>query len=127
MWIVSDINKCILILFLGIQSEPPMQSKKRTEGPQTTLTNGFYDYGPDQDEYALLGNQDKFAHNVKYKLRESLRSREVSPPKQMKLQKVCCGLLYVRVYIVFVVSSIPPSICLSFHQSVSHLYIMFGS
>ena len=78
---------------LGIQSEPPMQSKKRTEGPQTTLTNGFYDYGPDQDEYALLGNQDKFAHNVKYKLRESLRAREVSPPKQMKLQKVCYDLV----------------------------------
>ena len=63
-----------------------MQSKKRSEGPPTTLTNGFYDNGYDHDEYALLGNQDKFTENVKYKLRE--RMREVSPPKQMRMQKV---------------------------------------
>ena len=76
------------ILLAGIQSEPAIQHKKRTEGPRTTLTNGFYDNGYDHDEFALLGNQDKFSENVKYKLRESLRPREVSPPKQMRLQKV---------------------------------------
>ena len=63
-----------------------MQSKRRTEGPPTTLTNGFYDNGHDYDEFTLLGNQDKFSENVKYKLRE--RMREVSPPKQMRMQKV---------------------------------------
>ena len=76
-------------LIPGIQTEPAIQSKRRTEGPRTTLTNGFYDNGIDYNEFALLGNQDKFSENVKYKLRESQRPREVSPPKQMRLQKVC--------------------------------------
>ena len=76
------------ILISGLQSEPAIQGKKRTEGPRTTLTNGFYDNGYDHDQFALLGNQDKFSENVKYKLREGLRLREVSPPKQMRLQKV---------------------------------------
>ncbi|XP_053378346.1 nuclear protein MDM1-like isoform X5 [Mercenaria mercenaria] len=71
-----------------IQSEPPLQSKRRTPGPTTSLTNGFYDNGIGrQEEYALLGNQDKFSENVKYRPRSAYNSRDISPPKQMKLQK----------------------------------------
>ena len=73
---------------LALQSEPPIQSKRRTPGPPTTLTNGFYEDGMTQEDYALLGNQDKFAENVKYKVRPPLATRDPSPPKQMKLQKV---------------------------------------
>lgn len=66
-----------------------MQSKRRTPGPTTTLSNGFYDNGyGGQEEYALLGNQDKFSENVKYRPRSAYYSRDISPPKQMKLQKV---------------------------------------
>ncbi|XP_060604300.1 nuclear protein MDM1-like isoform X3 [Ruditapes philippinarum] len=70
------------------QCEPPLQSKRRTPGPVTSLTNGFYENGAGkQDEYALLGNQDKFSSNVKYRPRSAVNNRDISPPKQMKLQK----------------------------------------
>ncbi|KAL4225978.1 hypothetical protein ACF0H5_013965 [Mactra antiquata] len=72
-----------------IQCEPPLQSKRRTPGPPTTLSNGFHDngMGDRRQDYALLGNQDKFSSNVKYVPKgASNNTRDISPPKQMKLQ-----------------------------------------
>ncbi|XP_052249226.1 nuclear protein MDM1-like isoform X6 [Dreissena polymorpha] len=70
-----------------IQSEPPLQSKRRTPGIQTSMMNGFHDdHGHAADDFMLLGNQDKFSQNVKYKVKPSTYSRDISPPKQMKLQ-----------------------------------------
>ena len=77
-----------MLYFTATQCEPPLQSKRRTPGPAVSLTNGFYENGGKQDDYALLGNQDKFSSNVKYRARSAVNSRDISPPKQMKLQKV---------------------------------------
>lgn len=79
----------MLFLILAIQSEPPIQSKRRTPGPPTTLSNGYYDNGLGaQQDYALLGNQDKFSSNVRYHPKSAANNaRDVSPPKQMKLKQ----------------------------------------
>ena len=73
---------------LAIPSEPPMQSKRRTPGIPATIINGFHDDGAggDREEYTLLGNQDKFSSNIKYKVKPNMYVREASPPKQRKLQ-----------------------------------------
>lgn len=83
----------------GLHCEPPLQTKKRTPGPRTSLHNGFYDNGYlATDECTLLGNQDKFANNVKYKVKSAVNSRDISPPKQMKLEKVYTSLLISSLY-----------------------------
>ncbi|OWF51431.1 nuclear protein MDM1-like isoform X2 [Mizuhopecten yessoensis] len=68
---------------LGVPSEPPMQRKKRLDGPMTSISTNFHQEpeSPASAEYALLGANDKFVENVKYKA----RSRGASPPKQQKL------------------------------------------
>lgn len=54
----------------------------------TSLTNGFYDNQNvnAQDDYALLGNLDKFSENIRYKIKSAQYNRDSSPPKQMKMQ-----------------------------------------
>ncbi|XP_078340152.1 nuclear protein MDM1-like isoform X7 [Crassostrea virginica] len=75
---------------LGIVMEPPLQRKKRCTGPATTLSSDFNQF-PDtaSDDFALLGRNDKFTENVRYKSkgRHGHQAREVSPPKQQKLQE----------------------------------------
>ncbi|XP_056000269.1 uncharacterized protein LOC125657201 isoform X3 [Ostrea edulis] len=75
---------------LGLTIEPPLQRKKRCTGPPTSLSTDFNQF-PDSasDEYALLGRNDKFMENVRYKskARQSHPLREASPPKQQRLQK----------------------------------------
>jgi len=66
--------------------EPPLQRKKRCVGPSVTLSADFYKMDSPSsvpEEYALLGANDKFVNNVKYKAKQ----REGSPPKQQKLSK----------------------------------------
>ena len=69
--------------------EPPLQRKKRCTGPATTLSSDFNQF-PDtaSDDFALLGRNDKLTENVRYKSkgRHGRQAREVSPPKQQKLQ-----------------------------------------
>ncbi|XP_041348535.1 nuclear protein MDM1-like isoform X2 [Gigantopelta aegis] len=75
--------------------EPSFQHKKRVDGPPVSYSLDFYCSGAGEDEYALLGQQDKFAPNVQYRPRRSatnfknLQQREASPPKQQKLEKRC--------------------------------------
>ncbi|XP_060067868.1 nuclear protein MDM1-like [Ylistrum balloti] len=71
---------------LGLNSvpcEPPMQRKKRLDGPMTSLSTNFNQglESPGSEDYALLGANDKFMQNVKYKA----KTRGASPPKQQKL------------------------------------------
>ncbi|XP_033745457.1 nuclear protein MDM1-like isoform X2 [Pecten maximus] len=68
---------------LGVPSEPPIQRKKRLDGPTTSLSNHFNQglESPGSEDFALLGANDKFMENVKYKA----KSRGASPPKQQKL------------------------------------------
>ena len=83
------VLNCPPYLLPGIHCEPPLQTKRRTPGPQTSLHNGFYDNGNQSaDEYTLLGNQDKFSQNVRYKTKSAGYARDSSPPKQMKMEKV---------------------------------------
>lgn len=71
---------------LGIPFEPPIQRKKRTNGPHTSLSTQFYESpGRFSDDYQLLGANDKFVPNVKY--RSKSHGRAPSPPKQQKLSK----------------------------------------
>ncbi|XP_052781310.1 nuclear protein MDM1-like isoform X3 [Mya arenaria] len=70
-----------------VQSEPPLQSKRRTPGIPATLINGFHGDGGGREEYTLLGNQDKFTENVKYKVKSNMYTRDISPPKQRKIQQ----------------------------------------
>ena len=71
---------------LGIPFEPPIQRKKRSSGPNPSLSTKFYEC-PDRfsDDYQLLGANDKFMPNVKY--RSKSHGRTPSPPKQQKLSK----------------------------------------
>ncbi|XP_063437267.1 nuclear protein MDM1-like isoform X1 [Mytilus trossulus] len=72
--------------FESVPFEPPIQRKKRTTGPSTSLSNNFYESpGRFSDDYQLLGANDKFVTNVKY--RSKSHGREPSPPKQQKLSK----------------------------------------
>ncbi|XP_061187580.1 nuclear protein MDM1-like isoform X2 [Saccostrea echinata] len=75
---------------LGVTMEPPLQRKKHCPGPPTTLSTDFNQF-PDSasDDFALLGRNDKFSENVRYKSkgRHSHQAREASPPKQQKLQE----------------------------------------
>ena len=93
--------KC-LMFSLAIPSEPPMQSKRRTPGIPATIINGFHDDGAggDREEYTLLGNQDKFSSNIKYKVKPNMYVREASPPKQRKLQ-VHFSRLGICLYLFF--------------------------
>ncbi|KAL3851710.1 hypothetical protein ACJMK2_015437 [Sinanodonta woodiana] len=71
-----------------VKTEPPMQSKKRTPGPATTLGANYYQQSLDDDAYYLLGNQDKFAKNVRYRPKSAGNYRRgASPPKQQKLEE----------------------------------------
>ncbi|KAK3610918.1 hypothetical protein CHS0354_017399 [Potamilus streckersoni] len=71
-----------------VKTEPPLQSKKRTPGPATTLGVNYYQQSLDDDAYYLLGNQDKFAKNVRYRPKSAGNYRRgVSPPKQQKLEE----------------------------------------
>ncbi|KAL5014176.1 hypothetical protein ScPMuIL_008446 [Solemya velum] len=74
---------------LAIPEEPPIQHKKRIVGPSTTLSMDYYEKKPlVQDEYMLLGNNEKFTENVRYRSKGSVNGgRDVSPPKQPKLQE----------------------------------------
>lgn len=107
-------SSCDLILHsvhTGISVEPALQHKKRVDGPPASLSMNF-DEGKHQacDDFALLGQQQKFAPNVRYGLRPAKVSkpvedkqsdlnnnnnanRDLPPPrKQMKLEEtqVCC-------------------------------------
>lgn len=74
----------------GIVMEPPLQRKKRCTGPPTTLSTDFNQF-PDaaSDDFALLGRNDKFTENVRYKAKghHTAPAREASPPKQQRLQE----------------------------------------
>ncbi|XP_069140826.1 nuclear protein MDM1-like [Argopecten irradians] len=69
----------------SVPSEPPIQRKKRLDGPVTSLSTHFHQgmESPASEDFALLGANDKFVENVKYKA----KSRGASPPKQQKLSK----------------------------------------
>ncbi|XP_052106918.1 nuclear protein MDM1-like isoform X2 [Mytilus californianus] len=72
--------------FESVPFEPPIQRKKRTTGPSTSLSTNFYESpGRFSDDYQLLGANDKFVTNVKY--RSKSHGRAPSPPKQQKLSK----------------------------------------
>ena len=90
------LNITFLMFTLAIPSEPPMQSKRRTPGIPATIINGFHDDGAggDREEYTLLGNQDKFSSNIKYKVKPNMYVREASPPKQRKLQVQFISLVF---------------------------------
>lgn len=87
-----------------------MQHKKRVEGPPTSLSANLHETsGVKRREYALLGQQEKFAQNVQYLLKgpsssdlsinlkenqntnKRVDDKDVSPSKQMKIdaEKVC--------------------------------------
>lgn len=86
-------------MFLGVPFEPPIQRKKRTTGPSTSLSNNFYESpGRLSDDYQLLGANDKFVTNVKY--RSKSHGRAPSPPKQQKLSKktVGCSHIFMNLY-----------------------------
>ncbi|XP_065937369.1 nuclear protein MDM1 isoform X4 [Magallana gigas] len=74
----------------GTVMEPPLQRKKRCTGPPTTLSTDFNQF-PDaaSDDFALLGRNDKFMENVRYKAKShhTAPAREASPPKQQRLQE----------------------------------------
>lgn len=73
----------LVLLYVGIPTEPPLQRKKRCDAPMTSLSTNFYQglESPSSGDFALLGANDKFTENVKYKA----RTRGASPPKQQKL------------------------------------------
>ncbi|XP_025107238.1 nuclear protein MDM1-like isoform X3 [Pomacea canaliculata] len=89
---------------LGISCEPALQHKKRVEGPPTSLSANLHETsGVKRREYALLGQQEKFAQNVQYLLKgpsssdlsinlkenqntnKRVDDKDVSPSKQMKI------------------------------------------
>ena len=95
-YVVTDMftDNCVFIIKtsffylvdLGIPFEPPIQRKKRTGGPKTSLSTNFYESpGRFSDDYQLLGANDKFVPNVKY--RSKSHGRAPSPPKQQKLSR----------------------------------------
>lgn len=52
-----------------VQFEPHFQRKKRLEGPATTLSSDFTNLNKINEDYILLGKNDKFQDNIKYKCR----------------------------------------------------------
>lgn len=52
-----------------VQVEPCLQRKKRLDGPTTTLSSDFNNLNNANIEYILLGKNDKFQDNIKYKCR----------------------------------------------------------
>lgn len=89
----KEASKCWLTVIIqsktGTVMEPPLQRKKRCTGPPTTLSTDFNQF-PDaaSDDFALLGRNDKFMENVRYKAKShhTAPAREASPPKQQRLQ-----------------------------------------
>ncbi|KAK7101751.1 nuclear protein MDM1-like isoform X2 [Littorina saxatilis] len=89
-------------VFISPCAEPPLQHKKRVEGPRTSLSINLDDGNyPATDEFAILGQHEKFAPNVRYSLRPAKHSKlannptnvnssnsakdQPPPPKQMKM------------------------------------------
>ena len=60
--------------FPAIQTEPPLQSKKRVISSDRLASQSA-----DQEEYAILGKHEKFASNIKY--------RSKSVPREPPLAK----------------------------------------
>ncbi|RUS70894.1 hypothetical protein EGW08_021338, partial [Elysia chlorotica] len=78
--------------------EPPLQHKKRLGGPATSLSTNYFSGPSNRPEFTLLGQQEKFAENVKYQPKQSSSDPKVyknkenfgdaSPPsKQLRMQK----------------------------------------
>ena len=64
------------VSMVGINAEPPLQHKKRVEGPPASLSINFDDGKYEaSDDFALLGQQHKFASNVRYGLRPAKASK----------------------------------------------------
>ncbi|XP_064605054.1 nuclear protein MDM1-like isoform X2 [Liolophura sinensis] len=76
--------------------EPALQRKKRVAAPVTSLSSEFFDGSSPTpaDEYILLGNNEKFSENIKYRNRNSnnlknvgaFNFRDASPPKIQKMK-----------------------------------------
>ena len=74
----------------GMTMEPRIATKKRTPGPPTSLSTDFNQYPETpSDDFALLGRNEKFQENVRYKAKSRSKSlpRDASPPKQQRLSK----------------------------------------
>ncbi|GFO21284.1 nuclear protein mdm1 [Plakobranchus ocellatus] len=78
--------------------EPPLQHKKRLGGPATSLSTDYFSVPSRKPDFTLLGQQEKFASNVKYQPKPSSSEPKIyknkenfgdaSPPsKQLKMQK----------------------------------------
>lgn len=82
------------MILVGVPFEPPLQRKKRTNAPHTSLSTQFYESPPKfSDDYQLLGANEKFSHNVRY--RSKSQGRAPSPPKQQKLSKTVSILVII--------------------------------
>ena len=65
-----------IVSMVGINVEPPLQHKKRVDGPPASLSINFDDGKYEAcDDFALLGQQHKFASNVRYGLRPAKASK----------------------------------------------------
>ena len=60
----TNVFSFYFLLLLGKASEPTITTKKKIHEPKPTSTTKFE---VDADDYMLLGNNDKFAANVKYR------------------------------------------------------------
>ncbi|GFR79250.1 nuclear protein MDM1 [Elysia marginata] len=78
--------------------EPPLQHKKRLGGPATSLSTDYFSVPAKRPDFTLLGQQEKFAENVRYQPKGSGSETKIyknkenfgdaSPPsKQLKMQK----------------------------------------
>ncbi|KAK3773690.1 hypothetical protein RRG08_001420 [Elysia crispata] len=78
--------------------EPPLQHKKRLGGPATSLSTDYFSGPSNRPDFTLLGQQEKFAENVKYQPKQSTSEHktyknkenfgDASPPsKQLRMQK----------------------------------------
>ncbi|XP_005097853.1 nuclear protein MDM1 isoform X2 [Aplysia californica] len=83
---------------LALTVEPPLQHKKRLEGPPTSLSTNYFSVPSKEMDYALLGQQEKFAPNVRYQPKPSHSGQKIyknkenfdnapPPSKQLKMQK----------------------------------------
>ncbi|XP_059148579.1 nuclear protein MDM1-like isoform X2 [Physella acuta] len=88
-------------------AEPALQHKKRLEGCPTSLSTQFFSAPAPEPEFSLLGQQEKFASNVRYQPKQTFSDEkmyknkenfdtEAPPNKQLRMQRRIKPLLKER-------------------------------
>ncbi|KAK7493951.1 hypothetical protein BaRGS_00014833 [Batillaria attramentaria] len=86
-----EVIVIVLNFLLGLSYEPPLQHKRRVNGPSTSWSFNYNDPGPASDDYAILGQQEKFAPNVRYKPKAVMKGKPAKWENDIAASKIAAA------------------------------------